>query len=347
MTAPLSPGIADLAQTERRAAAALATAWPGCRVQALRPLPGGASSLTFAAQVTGGRSDRVVVKMAPPGLPPVRNRDVLRQARILRALARVPQVAVPVIYAEDAGDPPGTPPLFVMEYVEGESYEPLLTTLAPGAARPADEEVEQRAMSAVRMLAALHQQDAARLGLADEPPVSLAQECAKWARALATCPLSDQDARLESECRRRLERSQPAAAAPVVLHGDWRLGNMQCAGPEVRAVIDWEIWSVGDARTDLAWMMMWASPANPGTGIRDAFMPAAPQLLAWYEAAAGHPVPDLAWVQGLIRYKSAAVAALLAKNAGKRGEPGELVERRRSSIRGTLDWALEILPDGS
>ncbi len=139
-------------------------------MQALRPLPGGASSLTFAAQVAGGRGDRVVVKMAPPGLPPVRNRDVLRQARILRALARVPQVAVPVIYAEDAGDPPGSPPLFVMEYVEGESYEPLLTTLAPGAARPADEEVEQRAMSAVRMLAALHRQDAARLGLAERTP---------------------------------------------------------------------------------------------------------------------------------------------------------------------------------
>lgn len=346
MTGPLSPGIADLAQTERRAAVALAGAWPGGRMHDLRPLTGGASSLTFAARVTGGAGDRVVIKMAPPGLPPVRNRDVLRQARILRALARVPQVAVPAVYAEDAGDPPGIPPLFVMEYVEGESYEPLLTPLEPGAARPADEEVEQRAMSAVRMLAALHQQDAARLGLGGDPPVSLAQECAKWARALATCPLSDQDARLEAECRRRLERSQPAPANPVVLHGDWRLGNMQCAGPDVRAVLDWEIWSVGDARTDLAWMMMYASPDNPGTAIRDTFMPAPWQLLAWYEAAAGQPVPDLAWVQGLIRYKSAAVVALLAKNAAKRGESGEYVERRRRSIGGTLGWALEILPDG-
>jgi aminoglycoside phosphotransferase (APT) family kinase protein len=344
MTTPVSPGVADLAQTERRAATVLATAWPGCRLHDLRPMAGGASSLTFVARVADGPRDYAAVKMAPPGLPPVRNRDVLRQARVLRALEQVPQVAVPVVYAEDAGDPPGVPPLFIMEYVAGESYEPLLTTLDPGAARPADADVERRAESAVRMLAALHQQDAAELGLAAEPPVSLAQECAYWARALASCSLDEPDARLEAECRGRLERGQPAPAAPVVLHGDWRLGNMQCLGPAVDAVLDWEIWSVGDARTDLAWMMMWASTDNPGTSVRGVFTPDPAQLQAWYEAAAGHPVPDLDWVQGLIRYKSAAVAALLAKNAAKRGESGDYVERRRRSVSGTLEWALEILP---
>ena len=49
-------------------------------------------------------------------------------------------------------------------------------------------------------------------------------------------------------------------------------------------------------------------------------------------------------MQGLIRYKSAAVAALLAKNAAKRGEPADYVERRRRSVRGTLELALAILP---
>jgi aminoglycoside phosphotransferase (APT) family kinase protein len=344
MTGPVSPGVADIGQTERRAAAVLAAAWPGCRLHDLSPMAGGASSLTFDARVTGGPRDRVAVKMAPPGLPPVRNRDVLRQARVLRALEPVPEVAVPVIYAEDAGDPPGVPPLFVMEYVAGESYEPLLAPPEPGTIRPADADVELRAESAVRMLAALHRQDPAALGLADEPTVSLAQECAYWARALATCDLDEHDARLEAECRRRLERRQPAPARPVVLHGDWRLGNMQCAGPEVRAVLDWEIWSVGDARTDLAWMMMWASTGNPGTSMRGVFMPEPARLQAWYEATAGQPATELDWVQGLIRYKSAAVAALLAKNAAKRGEPADYVERRRRSVRGTLEWALAILP---
>jgi aminoglycoside phosphotransferase (APT) family kinase protein len=341
---PSGRGIADLGDTERRTAAALAAIWPGCGLRDLRPLPGGASSLTFVAEVTGAPAGRVAVKMAPPGLPPVRNRDVLRQGRVLRALSRVPEVAVPAIYAEDTGEPPDVPPFFVMEYVDGESYEPLLTVLDPAAPRPSDADVAARARAAATMLAALHRQDAAALGLAAEPVMTLADEAAKWARALATCGLSGRTARLEAECRRRLASGQPVSAAPVVLHGDWRLGNMQCAGPEVRTVIDWEIWSVGDARVDLAWTLMWASQENPGTGIRGVFMPPPEQWLAWYEAAAGRAVPELDWVLGLIRYKAVAVSALLVKNALKRGEPADQLERRQRSIAATLEWALEILP---
>jgi aminoglycoside phosphotransferase (APT) family kinase protein len=308
----------------------------------LSPLPGGASSLTFTATLTGAPSDRAVVKMAPPGLPPLRNRDVLRQARLLRALEPVREVAVPVVHACDGGDPPGVPPLFVMEFVAGESYEPLLTargTLEP----PADEQVAGRARAAVQMLAALHRQDAGDLGLADEPATSLPQECAKWARALSTCDLSPAEARLEAECRRRLEQQVPEPAPPAILHGDWRLGNMQCQGDQVRAVIDWEIWSVGDPRTDLAWMMMMASAANPTAVNPAAFMAGPGQLLDWYEEAAGHGAGELAWVHALTCYKSAATNSLLAKNATRRGEQGEHVTRLRAGISGTLDRALTFL----
>lgn len=336
---------------QRRAAAALSPVWPGCAVTELRPLPGGASSLTFVAEVTGAPPgpagaprDRVVVKMAPPGLAPLRNRDVLRQARVLRALELVPDVAVPAVHAADSGDPPQTPPLFVMDYVAGESYEPLLTAHGSRGDPPPDDQVAARALAAVRMLAALHGQDAAQLGLADEPAITLPEEYAKWAKALATCDLSDDEALLERECRARLERGEPEPLPPAVLHGDWRLGNMQCRGQQVRAVIDWEIWSIGDPRTDLAWMMMWASPDNPGASSPAAFMIAPQQLLAWYEEAAGRDVDELGWVAGLIRYKSAATTALLVKNAERRGEAGEHVERMRRSISGALGWALAVLP---
>ena len=38
-----------------------------------------------------------MIKVAPPGLEPVRNRDVLRQARALRALHPVDGVNVPEV----------------------------------------------------------------------------------------------------------------------------------------------------------------------------------------------------------------------------------------------------------
>ncbi len=73
--------------------------------------------------------DKIVVKVSPPGLDPVRNRDMLRQARVHKALEGSP-VPVPTVLATDAGDPPDVPPFFVMEFVPGECVE--LAFLAPG-----------------------------------------------------------------------------------------------------------------------------------------------------------------------------------------------------------------------
>ena len=105
----------------------------------VQPLRGGASSLTYTARArwlspcsSGDDRRRVVVKVAPAGLAPVRNRDVLRQARLLRALGPT-AVPVPEVLWEDAGDPPEVPPLFVMSFVEGTSLEPLFDLDDPGA----------------------------------------------------------------------------------------------------------------------------------------------------------------------------------------------------------------------
>src|ERR1700753_4179277 len=90
------------------------------------PLAGGASSLTFAG-TRGGQ--KVVIKVAPPGVEPVAHRDVLRQARIIKTLAGSP-VPVPEVLWEDAGAPPHVPPLFVMSHVEGDCAEPLFDGVA-------------------------------------------------------------------------------------------------------------------------------------------------------------------------------------------------------------------------
>jgi aminoglycoside phosphotransferase (APT) family kinase protein len=338
-------GVADVEDVRRRADAAVSAVWADASVLELRPLPGGTSSLTYVADVRGGPHAHLVVKMAPPGLAPVRNRDVLRQARVLQALAAVPDVKVPAVFAGDAGDPPDVPPLFVMGFVDGESYEPLHAIAADLIGQPpTDAEVDARAEEAVRMLAILQKQEPASIGLADEPATSLAEEVARWETAFASCELPDAAAATERECRDRLVGRLPAAAPPVILHGDWRLGNMQCAGPAVNAVIDWEIWSVGDPRIDLAWMMLMAHPDHPSVRNRDAHMPSPETLLEWYESAAGDRVVDLDWAQALVRYKQSAASALLVKNALKRGESGQLVDRMNAGIGALLQWALDYLP---
>jgi hypothetical protein len=71
----------------------------------LRPLEGGLSSITLAASLRrpGKRPQQIVLKVAPPGLEPVRSRDVVRQARLLRVLAAVEDLAVPAVLFTDDG----------------------------------------------------------------------------------------------------------------------------------------------------------------------------------------------------------------------------------------------------
>ena len=72
----------------------------------------------------------MVVKVAPPGKPPTLNRDVLRQANVIRALGPS-AVPVPEVLLEDAGDPPEVPPLFVMSFLDGDLTSSRCSTSTP------------------------------------------------------------------------------------------------------------------------------------------------------------------------------------------------------------------------
>ena len=250
--------MSDLSPRDLRARAtdAVRDRWPTARIDGIEPLPGGISSLTFAATLHdaggGGEVRRVVIKVAPPGLEPVRNRDVLRQARVLLAVHGEPGVWVPAVLARDAG----APPLFVMEFVVGRG----LRAQVGRQRRPAGAAiVDARARAAARMLARLQAVDPAAVGLGDEPALSPAEELERWARLFAT---AGDDLRAgERELREALSRRVPAPAPrTVILHGDYRLGNIQFAGERPAAIIDWEIWSIGDPRCDLAWLMAFCDP---------------------------------------------------------------------------------------
>ena len=44
------------------------------------------------------------------------------------------------------------------------------------------------------------------------------------------------------------------------MHGDFRLGNLLADDQGINAVVDWEIWSVGDPRVDVGWFLINADP---------------------------------------------------------------------------------------
>ena len=336
----------ELAQLPGRLEAAVRRRWPDGRVGELEPLPGGVSSLTFSAAVVrqGGR-DRIVVKVAPPGLAPVRNRDVLRQARVMAAVHGAAGVHVPAVLAQDDG----SPPFFVMEFVEGEAYEPKwdVSAVPPGPAV-----VEARARAAARMLARLQAIDPVAAELGDEPVLSPAEELERWTRLYATAgdDLRGEERALADALATRVP--EPAAGPARILHGDYRLGNMQFAGETLAAIIDWEIWSLGDPRHDLAWVLAFTDPVQQRVRERDAAnqaaadaMPPASELLAEYldEAGLAEPPPELDWFLALAYYKLGATMSVLAKRNRRAAQPDPGLELVAQTTPPMLQRALLLL----
>ena len=87
---------------------------------------------------------------------------------------------------------------------------------------------------------------------------------------------------------RWLDAHRPPTGAHVVVHGDFRLGNVIVDEQGLRAVLDWELVHLGDPLEDLGWMCVKAwrfgSPRPvAGVGSYD-------ELFEAYEAAGGGPV---------------------------------------------------------
>jgi aminoglycoside phosphotransferase (APT) family kinase protein len=329
----------DPADLLHRATLAARRAWPEAEVHGLRRLEGGVSSLTYASTVTDSQGDRpVVLKVAPPGLEPLRNRDVLRQAHMLRRLSGLDGFPVPAVLLEDAGEPPDVPPFFAMELRPGDAYEPVLDV---SDSPPTPEVAAERMRVAARALARLHARSPRELGVADEPALGVAEELERWRRLFATV---DADIGVGHEkLGLRLAERAPLAGPPALLHGDYRLANMLFDGDRLEAVIDWEIWSVGDPRSDLAWLLMHVEPAHVFHEDRSAAdvasasaLPSMSELLEEYVAAretdgasrvtVEASTSELAWFLGACYYKVASTIAVIHKRDRKRPDPDPKLE---------------------
>jgi aminoglycoside phosphotransferase (APT) family kinase protein len=317
-----------------RLAAAVERWHPDACVTSVRWLPGGESSLTYVASIRSAPCSKIVVKVAPPGLAATRNRNILRQARLLAELHRGGSVPVPeVLFIDDgaagadvAGAHGGAVgPLFAMSFCPGQSVEP---NVDPAAELPVPSMLEDRARHAARVLAAIHGSVIDAEWFAAEQPVTLTAEIDRWERALATLP-GEFGLDWEPLCR-RLRATQPPPVPPCLTHGDYRLGNLLCDGGQVSAVIDWEIWSRSDPRLDLAWFLLTLDAAHPAAVRQAPGLPGPHGLLEEYESALGVPAGPLSWFTAASLFKLTATTGLIAKHALRRGD--------------TANWGLGMVP---
>lgn len=310
---------------ERVAAKLLADC--GATLTDFQPLLGGHSGLTYRATTSTGD---VVIKAVPEGQRSIGRHDMLRQAHILQALAGT-EVPVPRVLVVDEIEPAW----FAMEFVAGESLEPVLDDPAVDPVLAAN-----RMRRAAAVLPRLHEVDLATIaGLAD--PLTPADELERWAKTLGAVPpelVVGADRLLEL-----LRSDIPEPIEPTLVHGDYRLGNIISDGLEPVALIDWEIWSTGDPRVELGWFLVFADGSNfPGVGREVTGLPRAEELVALYTGA-GPALPELNWFDALGRLKMAAIMGhnLRRHREGRHHDPDQ--EKLPDTINRLIETGTALL----
>ncbi len=233
-------------------------------------LTGGASRTTWAFSTP---TRPLILRLDPPMAV---DHSMELEARCIRAAATA---GVPVPSVVAVSDDPATlgSAYMVLERISGETI-PRRILRDEGFAKARPRLVSQAAAA----LAAIHRIDPGTVAGLDD-----SDQLAFWARRLRELP--DGYPALELGLKWLEDHRPPArAGAQVLVHGDFRMGNLMVDAEGLCSVLDWELCHTGDPLEDLGWMCVRAwrfGSSQPALGLGDY-----DELRGAYEAAGGTPV---------------------------------------------------------
>ncbi|MEW2546429.1 phosphotransferase family protein [Streptomyces sp. NPDC047002] len=274
-----------------------------------RMCEGGRSNLTYAVTDAGAPpgAGRWVVRRPPLGHVLATAHDMRREYRVISALHPTP-VPVPrtLLLCEDESVTGA--PFYVMEFVEGTPYRTAeqLVPLGPERTRAA-------VLGLVDTLVDLHAvaPDAAGLGDFGRPDGFLDRQLRRFGKQLDASRSRDLPG--IDELHAALGAALPRSPAPTVVHGDYRLDNVLLDGDDrIRAVLDWEMSTLGDPLTDLGLLVMYSvridlpdSPVSTAAGAPGHPDPA--ELVERYARRSGRDTSAISWYTAFAWFKLAVI----------------------------------------
>lgn len=236
-------------------------AWMAGQVDGLQPpvrfslIAGGHSNLTFGAVDAAGRA--YVVRRGPLGRSGGGAHDMGREHRVISALAGS-DVPVPRAVALCDDESVNGASFYVMERVDG------VVVDNPGAAAALDDPDARRRAGeqVVDVLADIHRVDIDAVGLGEDARREdfLGRQLKRfrnmWERnATRELPVMN-------ELADRLGERAPAQRYTGIVHGDYRFGNVMVdRSGTLTAVLDWELWTLGDVLADVGFLLNnWYEP---------------------------------------------------------------------------------------
>jgi aminoglycoside phosphotransferase (APT) family kinase protein len=273
-----------------------------------QPIGDGHSNVTYLIERDDG--PELVLRRPPRGPLPPSAHDVLREARLLRALESTP-ARVPKVLSVCEDEHLIGCPFYVMERVPGEV---IVWDIPPALDAP-----EQRKRIGEQLIDALveiHAVDWRAAGLEGfgKPSGYLDRQLRRFGG------LWELNKTREIPAVERvgawLAEHKPESGPATIVHGDYRLGNTMFAAQapaKLVAVFDWEMATIGDPLADLGYLcMFWTEAYDPEGGLREhlgrvtraeGFSTRA-ELIARYEEASGRSMRDLRWYTTLAIWKS-------------------------------------------
>ncbi|WP_435769057.1 phosphotransferase family protein [Nocardioides sp. SYSU DS0651] len=275
--------------------------------------------------ISGGRSNVTVrlsdderswVLRTPPreGRTPSAH-DVVREYRVTSALAATPvPVAAPVAVCEDEAVLGG--PFAIWDHVAGVTVQRRDQI----AALPSPT-VTAISTTLVDTLASLHDQDHVAIGLDrfGRPDAYVERQLRRWSGQWElVSPGVENLERLAGGVLARLSADIPDQESASIVHGDYRIDNallgLDDEVPQVLAVVDWELSTIGDPVADVATMGAYRHPAFDAvlgfeTAWTSELLPAPDDLAARYEAAGGARLHHWDYYLAFACYRIAVISA--------------------------------------
>jgi aminoglycoside phosphotransferase (APT) family kinase protein len=300
----------------------------------------GQSNLTFRVDDAGGRS--IVIRRPPLGEILASAHDVAREYRILTALSAA-GARVPRTFALCTDVDVTAAPFYAMEHVDGLVLSHVQTAKQlTSAARAA----VGRDLAAT--LAGFHAFDLDALGLGDlrRPESLISRQVRRWKRQWEAS--KTRELPLVDELADRFAEKLPEERESVLVHGDFHLGNALVGrGGDVRAVLDWELCSVGDPMADVGLLVAyWNEFGAGGTGRGGLFrepvtalpgFATAAELVDEYARASGREVSELGFWVAFAYWK----IAVIVEGVYRRW----LIDPANGSDAGTLQPAVTRLAE--
>jgi aminoglycoside phosphotransferase (APT) family kinase protein len=221
-------------------------------------IAGGRSNLTFRVEDAEGRP--WVLRRPPVHHVLPTAHDMVREHRLMHSLGPW-GIPVPKTIGLCTDESVNERPFYVMEFVDGH-----IVRTAPQAEAAFDEPTRRVVGDHLaETLSALHTLDPEAVGLGDmgRHEGYIERQLKRWSGQYAQMRVEGVDhGGLVERVGDELARRVPVQQRTSVVHGDYRLDNVvlnDCG--EVRAILDWELCTLGDPLADVGLLMVyWADP---------------------------------------------------------------------------------------